>query len=378
MVEATNSGIDLPAVLRNRTALFWIFQLAGWTGISLVSYFSLNLWYNQPEAEYIAHNILQSVLGILVSWPMRPIYRRLWHVSLLPRLLITALVVLLLSLVWAVLRLLLFLYLTDETGLWSDFGGWYFPSIFIFISWTALYYGVKYYDLFQGEHETLLRLESERQREAIRRIRAESDAREAQLKMLRYQLNPHFLFNTLNAIYALVAANKKESAGQMILHLSSFLRYSLEKESVQRVSLAQEIKMLHLYLQIEQARFAERMRVTVDIDPAVEDCEVPSLILQPLIENSIKYAIASSEEGGRIRIVGSQDRGRLSVSVEDSGTPEGADPEEIAKGTGVGLRNIRERLSVQYGSDFDLDISESELGGKMVTLLLPLSRHPEH
>jgi len=378
MVEATNSGIDLPAVLRNRTALFWIFQLAGWTGISLVSYFSLNLWYNQPEAEYIAHNILQSVLGILVSWPMRPIYRRLWHVSLLPRLLITALVVLLLSLVWAFMRLLLFLYLTDETGLWSDFGGWYFPSIFIFISWTALYYGVKYYDLFQGEHETLLRLESERQREAIRRIRAESDAREAQLKMLRYQLNPHFLFNTLNAIYALVAANKKESAGQMILNLSSFLRYSLEKESVQRVSLAQEIKMLHLYLQIEQARFAERMRVTVDIDPAVEDCEVPSLILQPLIENSIKYAIASSEEGGRIRIVGSQDRGRLSVSVEDSGTPEGADPEEIAKGTGVGLRNIRERLSVQYGSDFDLDISESELGGKMVTLLLPLSRHPEH
>ena len=274
--------------LDNRNAQFWSAQICGWVGISFVSYFSLNLWYNQPEFGYIAHNILQSLLGMLVSWPMRPIFRKLWNDALPRRIALTLLTVLVFALIWSVMRLLLFMLLTEESGLWSDFGGWLFPSIFIFLCWTALYHGVKYYQLLQEEHQMLLKMASARQEQSLKLFQAEALARQAQLTMLRYQLNPHFLFNTLNAISSLVSAGNAATANQMLLCLSDFLRYSLDSDPVKEVSLSQEIEALELYLKIEQTRFGDRLRVSIDVSDDAQPFLIPSLILQPLVENAIK------------------------------------------------------------------------------------------
>ena len=117
--------------------LFWLLHISGWMGISLVSYFSLNLWYNQPEITYLAHNVLQSVLGVIISWPLRQIFRAVWGKSNFSRIAVIIVATLLFSALWSASRLSLFLMMTNESYLWSDFGGWLFSSIFIFGCWWA-------------------------------------------------------------------------------------------------------------------------------------------------------------------------------------------------------------------------------------------------
>ena len=361
---------------RNSTLFFWIFNCVGWLAFAVVSFVSLNLWYNQPEAEYVAHNILQSFLGMLVCWPLRGIFRAIWPTKLALRLVLTAVVVLLLSMLWAALRLMLFLLLTDETGLWADFGGWYFPSIFIFFSWTALYYGVKFYQLFEEEHQLLVAAEAEQRESALALVQAESQTRQAQLKMLRYQINPHFLFNTLNAVNSLIAAQRADEASDMVLHLSRFLRYTLENDLAQQVPLNNEIDMLRLYLEIEKVRFAERLTVCIDLDESLTEFLIPSLLLQPLVENAIKFAVATSERGGEILIQARQEGRWVVLVVADSGTEKGRSAdvdkgEEPTSGTGVGLRNIRDRLAALYGDNFSIAHAKSSFGGYQVELRIP-------
>ena len=145
--------------------------------------------------------------------------------------------------------------LTGEQDVWSDFGGWLFGSLLIFLCWVAFYHLVKYYQLLQNQQQELLQLASDTQKEQLRRLQAEAIAHEAQLKMLRYQLNPHFLFNTLNAISALVKVKESAKAHEMIVQLSKFLRYSLDNDPVHTVSLRQEIEATRQYLNIERTRF---------------------------------------------------------------------------------------------------------------------------
>ena len=197
-----------------------------------------------------------------------------------------------------------------------------FSSIFIFGCWTAFYHGIKYYRLLQQETKNLQELASAQKEEILKRTQAESAAQEAQLKLLRYQLNPHFLFNTLNAISSLVNSAESVRANDMIVQLSRFLRYSLDNGGVGEVPLSKEIEAVNLYLKIEQARFEDRLKVIFEISEEAQTSLVPSLLLQPLIENAIKYAIARSETGGVIRIAAAVERGSLSISVADSGADE--------------------------------------------------------
>ena len=220
---------------RDTDAQFLLLQIIGWFSLSLISFFSLTLWYNQQSANYIGHTLLQSAMGIIVSWPLRSVFHHLWNKTLMRRLALTLLAVLACSVIWSVLRIGTFMWMTDETDVWSDFGGWLFGSIMIFLCWAAFYHGIKYYQLLQAEHEDLLKIAAENQQEQLKRIQAEAFAQEAQLKMLRYQLNPHFLFNTLNAISSLVEGKSSKMANTMIVQLSSFLRYSLESDPVQSV-----------------------------------------------------------------------------------------------------------------------------------------------
>jgi sensor histidine kinase YesM len=361
------------ALYRNSNYQFWILQFVGWFGLSLISFLSLTLWYNQQGAAYIAHTILQSALGILVSWPLRWVFHYFWYDSVVFRISAAIAGVIGCSLLWTILRMTTFMAMTGEADLWSDFGGWLFGSILIFVCWVAFYHGVKYYQLLQHEHETLLMVAAENKEQQLRRSRAETIAHEAQLKMLRYQLNPHFLFNTLNAISALVQVKKSSTANSMIVQLSDFLRYSLDNDPIKRVSLEQELDALKMYLNIEQTRFGDRLQLEFDIQPEANVVLVPSLILQPLIENAIKYAVAPMEAGGKLTIAARLNAGFLEVDIADTGP--GLENLAVEQNSvGVGLRNTIDRLHEFYGDNYKFRLEHASPSGLKVCMRLPLEK----
>jgi len=361
------------ALYRNSNYQFWILQFVGWFGLSLISFLSLTLWYNQQGAAYIAHTILQSALGILVSWPLRWVFHYFWYDSVVFRISAAIAGVIGCSLLWTILRMTTFMAMTGEADLWSDFGGWLFGSILIFVCWVAFYHGVKYYQLLQHEHETLLMVAAENKEQQLRRSRAETIAHEAQLKMLRYQLNPHFLFNTLNAISALVQVKKSSTANSMIVQLSDFLRYSLDNDPIKRVSLEQELDALKMYLNIEQTRFGDRLQLEFDIQPEANVVLVPSLILQTLIENAIKYAVAPMEAGGKLTIAARLNAGFLEVDIADTGP--GLENLAVEQNSvGVGLRNTIDRLHEFYGDNYKFRLEHASPSGLKVCMRLPLEK----
>jgi len=362
------------ALYRNTNYQFWILQLVGWFGFALLSFLSLTLWYNQQEPAYIAHTILQSAMGVLVSWPLRPLFHYFWYDKGIFRISAAIAGVLGCSIVWTILRITTFMAMTGETDLWADFGGWLFASILIFLAWVGFYHGIKYYQLLQSEHETLLKVASENKEQQLRRAKAETIAHEAQLKMLRYQLNPHFLFNTLNAISALVKIEEASKANAMVLQLSSFLRYSLDNDAFQSVPLDKEVDALRLYLNIEQTRFGDRLELEFDIDPEARSVLVPSLILQPLAENAIKHAIAQAENGGKISIAANLENEHLIIRMADTGS--GLASTSDSKPSGVGLRNTLDRLDEFYGDTYTFSLENSANGGLQVYMKLPLEKQP--
>ncbi|HTE41786.1 MAG TPA: histidine kinase, partial [Steroidobacteraceae bacterium] len=203
------------------------------------------------------------------------------------------------------------------------------------------------------------------QRERETSLRAMSLAQAAQMKMLRYQLNPHFLFNTLNAISTLVMDKQNDVANRIVTRLGNFLRYTLDQDPMKTVTLAQEVDALNLYLEIETMRFGSRLSVNINVDPAASNSPVPSLLLQPIIENAIKYAVAPREEGGRIEIAARVIQGAtgdaLQIHISDDG-PGMTDTSRIDNGRGVGLRNTRERLQVMYGKEGTIECTNISPG----------------
>ena len=201
--------------------------------------------------------------------------------------------------------------------------------------------------------------------------RLESQATSAQLAMLRYQLNPHFLFNTLNSISTLVLLKETARANIMLSRLSSFLRYTLANEPTAHVTLAQEVETLKLYLEIEKMRFEDRLRPRFDIDPRVEHARLPSLLLQPLVENAIKYAVTPREEGAEICVEARLSGDRVQIAVSDTGPGLNEKANRPTLSTGVGLANIRERLAQAYGPDQKLETRSASGGGFAVEIEIP-------
>jgi LytS/YehU family sensor histidine kinase len=201
-------------------------------------------------------------------------------------------------------------------------------------------------------------------------LKAVALAQEAQLKMLRYQLNPHFLFNTLNAISTLILDNQNRKANYAVTRLSEFLRYTLDQDPMKKVTLRQELEALDLYLGTERLRFAERLRLEYAIEDSALNALVPSLLLQPLLENSLKYAVSSREQGGLVRVEGRTREGWLELSVIDDG-PGLRDGTPVSERRGVGLRNTSERLAVLYGNNARFAVSNSNPGLR-VDMQLPL------
>jgi LytS/YehU family sensor histidine kinase len=225
------------------------------------------------------------------------------------------------------------------------------------LAWSILYFFIKYYQIFQEVQKSALK--------------SAAMAHEAQLKMLRYQLNPHFLFNTLNAISTLILEQQTELANRMVTRLSSFLRYSLDNDPMQKITLEQELAALKLYLDIEKVRFEERLSLELDIGDEAARALIPSLLLQPLVENAIKYGIARAEEGAHLRIAAKVFAGDLLLELSDDGPGVELVDGLIPNANGVGLRNTQERLHELYGNKHSFRLSETSPHGLTVNIRIP-------
>ena len=356
----------------NQSRLFWILQITGWVGFSFLHLLSVSSYIAGWSPSSMAYSIGSSLIGFMTTTVLlRPIYRFCRRQP--PFTLLTAAIAatVIAAVVMAVVKANIFGFIFGDE--WRIARGAKLgtdnllflirpdlpANLFLLMSWGGFYFGINYY--------LTLRNETERAFQSARL------ADQAQLKMLRYQLNPHFLFNTLNAISTLVLEKDGPNANDMLTKLSAFLRYSLDSDPLQRVPFSEELRALQLYLDIEAARFEKRLKVTLDVDEDAMDARVPSLILQPAIENAIKYAIAPLEEGGEIVIRAERDDDRLVLRVCDNGPDTPASPNTLLQkaSTGVGLVNMRDRLLHLYGDNQSFRLSRLEPTGLCVTLTLP-------
>ena len=350
--------LTLEQLRTNRNVMFWTLHAAGWSGYAATQFFSA-LLYEKPNG-YGAVLAFAAVSGFVLSVPMRYIYRGLSGRS--PQ--VTVVVVLATCYFTAlairtVVNLAYWRLVEPEyhfTTFFELFGG-AMSTTYLLSAWSALYFGIKYYE--SGQH----------QREAA--LKAAALAQEAQLKMLRYQLNPHFLFNTLNAISTLILDNQNRTANHAVTRLSEFLRYTLDQDPMKKVTLRRELEALELYLGTERLRFGDRLRLEYALEEASLDALVPSLLLQPLVENALKYAVSNREQGGTVRIESRSRGAMLEVSVIDDGPGLRDAVVATTERHGVGLRNTRERLAVLYGVNHRFAVINS-VPGLRVDMALPL------
>jgi two-component system LytT family sensor kinase len=354
--------------------LFWVLQVSLWSFVSLVSLVSLTLWYVQIDVEHLSHTFWQSIIGIVFSLPLYWIFMRCWNSPIFTRVFISITSVLLISFVWTIIRVELYITLAGTDGHWDEFGGWFFSSIFIYFCWTGFFHGIRYYLLLQFEHKIMLKKAAEAKSEQLKRLNAQSVARDAKIKMLRYQLNPHFLCNTLNAINSLIECELSEKAQLITVQLSKFLRYSLDNNPDTKIALEFEIKALNLYLEIEKTRFGDRLKVDFQVSEQAKEALIPSLLLQPIIENSMKHVIAKNEEGGTITLWAGIVEKMLVLELSDTGAGIRGDGNKMKGKTsrGVGLRNIDERLKVLYEDDYVFNLITIPSGGLKTIIKLPL------
>lgn len=354
--------MTLPDLKHNRNYLFWSLHAVGWAGYGISQYMGALLW-GKPIS-YTQVILISAVWGFIASAPLRYICRWLWGRPLRFIIPVGLLIAYVDALAWRVVVNWAYLRYDPNyhVNFWVDLFGGGIHATYLIAGWMGLYFGVRYYESMQLQREAALR--------------ASTLAQEAQLKMLRYQLNPHFLFNTLNAISTLILDNRNSTANSAVTGLSEFLRYTLDQDPMKKVTVSQEIEALDLYLNIEKMRFGERLRIEFNIEDPATDVLMPSLLLQPLIENAVKYAVSPREEGGRIRIGAHLTGGMLQLEVSDDG-PGLQDTSRLQNGRGVGIRNTCERLRVLYAERGHVSVTNTEPGLR-VALTFPAERAVRH
>jgi signal transduction histidine kinase len=353
LAQARASTMFVRPFFEDKARAFWFLQAAGWSGYLILR--TVSSISNGFTLQGVVTNIIETIVGYCITLLLSTLYG---YYRGLPR--ITGIILTLLTLGAAT-----FLYALLDTFSFSFIKfaapgidvklliGALFLNFTVLAGWSALYFGINFYLIIEEQIDQMQHLETQ--------------ASSAQLAMLRYQLNPHFLFNTLNSISTLVLLKQTERANAMLSRLASFLRYTLINEPTAHVALAQEIETLKLYLEIEKMRFEDRLRPEFEIDPAAEKAHLPSLLLQPLIEN----AITPQEEGAEIRVTARLAGERVQIIVSDTGPGLQATKNRPSLSTGVGIANIRERLAQAYGADHRFEIQAMPQGGFRVEIEIP-------
>ena len=340
----------------NKNQAFWRLQMAGWGGALLLR--TMSGLANAKTLSFLVLVLISTITGLSLTLILSVIYRALinrrpvitWGVTTL----VLGMAVALYAFVDAWVS---GLYSGDQTIDVSRVIGLIYLDATLLLAWSALYYMINFFLQIEEQNDQLIRLENQ--------------ATSAQLAMLRYQLNPHFLFNTLNSISTLVLLKQTERANAMLSRLSSFLRYTLANEPTAQVTLVQEVETLKLYLEIEKMRFEDRLRPHFKIDGETIGVRLPSLLLQPLIENAIKYAVTPAENGADIWITARREGQAVRIEVADSGPGGGAGLVSV-NSTGVGLANIQDRLTQAYGPGHGFTTKANERGGYSVIIEIPM------
>lgn len=361
-------------LVSNQKRLFWVLHLGGWAAWGLIGkYAYTRAITDEMVPHYFLYTMIIATIGMVYSLALRYLYKFMWSrpiwLQVITFLLGSS------AVGYAFIKTRGFIYTTwfekakDMVAYYEKMGDsaeWFQKVVFVesftigwipMLSWSALYFVIKYYQMFQEVQKSALK--------------SAAMAHEAQLKMLQYQLNPHFLFNTLNAISTLILEKQTEPANKMVTRLSSFLRYSLDNDPMQKITLEQEITALKLYLDIEKVRFEDHLSMDLDIGEEAATALIPSLLLQPLVENAIKYGIARAEEGGHLRIAAKVFAGDLLLELSDDGPGVTLVDGLIPNANGVGLRNTQERLHELYGSKHSFRLSETSPHGLTVNIRIP-------
>jgi sensor histidine kinase YesM len=340
----------------DKSRAFWTLQGVGWGGYLLLR--SVSSVSNGAPMSALIPGIIESIVGYCITLLLSTLYgyyRRLPRISAI---LLTVVTLAGATFLAAVLNGFSYSIMKDNPGL--NLGlvfGQLFLNFTVLAGWSALYFGINFYLIVEQQADQLLVLGNQ--------------ASSAQLAMLRYQLNPHFLFNTLNSISTLVLLKETERANAMLSRLADFLRFTLIYEPTANVTVAQEVHTLKLYLEIEKMRFEKRLRPVFEIDPRAERARLPSLLLQPLVENAIKYAVTPSEEGAEIAVSARLVGERVRITVSDTGPGLIESKLGPSLSTGVGLANIRDRLAQAYGPDHRFDARSTPGGGFAVEIEIP-------
>lgn len=325
--------------LKARLYSFWVLQLIGWALYGVLIYITF-LTVVPPGGRFglLLVKISRTVTGFLLTSLMRPVYKYVGSARSVP---FIAFLILITSFAFGSLwpfGELTGLWLMDSRTFgfnvnWARYPVEVLDYSFTLIGWSALYFGIKYWRQWQSEHERMLQ--------------AEALANHAQLDMLRYQLNPHFLFNALNSIRASIDEDSQR-AKRMVTEFSEFLRYSLLNNNSALVDLREEIEAIKNYLAIEKIRFEAKLDVAFDVEPAAEECQLPGFLIHPLVENAVKHGMTNNSGPLKICIAARIREGRLVVEVANTGRLNTQMPPKNGHGTQIGLRNVRERLAKLY------------------------------
>lgn len=336
---------------------FWILQAVGWSGYLLLR--TVSSLSNGLSFTALIPLVIESIIGYCITLLLSALYGYFRTLPRVPLVVFSIAALLVATLIYAVLDAFSFSFIKlDNPGInLTLILATLFLNFTVLAGWSALYFGINFYLIVEEQIDQLQVLESQ--------------ASSAQLAMLRYQLNPHFLFNTLNSISTLVLLKQTERANAMLSRLSAFLRYTLANEPTAHVTLSQEVETLKLYLEIEKMRFEERLRPQFEIDARVAKARLPSLLLQPLVENAIKYAVTPQEEGAEINVLAQLVGERVRIVVADTGPGLSETKSRFSLSTGVGLANIRERLAQAYGPDHRFETGQGPGGGFRVEIEFP-------
>jgi signal transduction histidine kinase len=217
----------------------------------------------------------------------------------------------------------------------------------------------------------IMQFQMRAQRDAVKALELQKQLSEAQLRALQMQLEPHFLFNTLNAITTLVELGRPQQAVEMLEHLNTILKSTLKRTSPEKVRLSEELEVVENYLAIEQVRFADRLRIEIKVEPAALDSLVPCFLLQPIVENAIRHGIAHCESDGVVEATARRDGNLLRLQVRDSGAGRNG---RAKPGNGIGLKNTRERLAHFYQDGYAMKAEPLAAGGFEVAIAIPYER----
>ena len=341
----------------NKVRAFWTLQAVGWGGYLLLR--GATAVANGFTLERVIPVIVEAIVGYCMTLLLSACYGSYRRFNRLAEAVLATATLLVATTLAAILNAFSFSFIQNAVPGITLAGvvGSLFLNFTVLAGWSALYYAINFYIVVEKQIDEMRDLDVQ--------------ASQAQLAMLRYQLNPHFLFNTLNSISTLVLLKETQRANAMLSRLSSFLRYTLANEPTAHVTVLQEIETLKLYLEIEKMRFEDRLRPVWDIDPRAEKARLPSLLLQPLVENAIKYAVTPQEEGAeicvRVRLAGE----RVQIGVSDTGPGLNEARQAPSLSTGVGLANIRERLVQSFGADQRFETRSTPAGGFSVEIEIP-------